>query len=39
MPSPRLTVVLSQGQSQNPAKRGLEEEIAAALIMEPGIDV
>ena len=39
MPAPRLTVVLSQGQSQNPAKRGLEEEIAAALIMEPGIDV
>ncbi len=39
MPAPRLTVVLSQGQSLNPAKRGLEEEIAAALIMEPGIDV
>ena len=39
MPTSRLTVVLSQGQSQNPAKRGLEEEIAAALIMEPGIDV
>ena len=39
MAKPRLTVVLSQGQSQNPAKRGLEEEIAAALIMEPGIDV
>src|SRR5262245_7665921 len=39
MPQQRLTVVLSQGQSQNPAKRGLEEELAAALIMEPGIDV
>jgi Pyruvate/2-oxoacid:ferredoxin oxidoreductase delta subunit len=39
MATSRLTVVLSQGQSQNPAKRGLEEEIAAALIMEPGIDV
>jgi hypothetical protein len=39
MPQKRLTVVLSQGQSQNPAKRGLEEDIAAALIMEPGIDV
>jgi Pyruvate/2-oxoacid:ferredoxin oxidoreductase delta subunit len=39
MPQKRLTVVLSQGQSQNPAKRGLEEEIAAALIIEPGIDV
>src|SRR5262245_52420095 len=35
----RLTVVLSQGQSQNPVKRGLEEDIAAALIMEPGIEV
>jgi Pyruvate/2-oxoacid:ferredoxin oxidoreductase delta subunit len=39
MPQKRLTVVLSQGQSQNPAKRGLEEDIATALIMEPGIDV
>jgi Pyruvate/2-oxoacid:ferredoxin oxidoreductase delta subunit len=39
MAKSRLTVVLSQGQSQNPAKRGLEEEIAAALIMEPGIEV
>lgn len=35
----RLTVVLSQGQTQNPAKRDLEENIVAALIMEPGIDV
>ncbi|HTN75343.1 MAG TPA: ferredoxin family protein [Pirellulaceae bacterium] len=35
----RLTVVLSQGQSQNPAKRDLEESIVAALIMESGIDV
>jgi NAD-dependent dihydropyrimidine dehydrogenase PreA subunit len=35
----RLTVVLSQGQSQNPAKRDLEESIVAALIMEQGIDV
>jgi hypothetical protein len=38
MPS-RLTVVLSQGQSQNPAKRGLEEDLATALLMEPGIDL
>src|SRR5438309_11700617 len=35
----RLTVVLSQAQGKNPAKRGLEESIAAALIMEPGLDV
>lgn len=35
----RLTVVLSQGQSTNPAKRNLEEEIVAALMMERGIDV
>src|SRR5438552_1903094 len=39
MPGPRITVVLSQGQSQNPAKRHLEEEIAAALLMEPGIEL
>ncbi len=35
----RIAVVVSQGQSQNPAKRGLEEDIVTALIMEPGIDV
>jgi Pyruvate/2-oxoacid:ferredoxin oxidoreductase delta subunit len=35
----RLTVVLSQAQGRNPAKRALEESIAAALIMEPGLDV
>jgi NAD-dependent dihydropyrimidine dehydrogenase PreA subunit len=35
----RIAVVISQGQSANPAKRGLEEEIVTALIMEPGIDV
>jgi NAD-dependent dihydropyrimidine dehydrogenase PreA subunit len=35
----RLTVVLSQGQGKNPTKRGLEESIVAALIMEPGLDV
>ena len=38
MPS-RTTVVLSQGQSLNPAKRGLEEEIVARLLGEPGVDV
>jgi Pyruvate/2-oxoacid:ferredoxin oxidoreductase delta subunit len=35
----RLTVILSQAQGKNPAKRGLEESIVAALIMEPGLDV
>src|SRR3954463_16169584 len=35
----RLTVVLSQAPGKHPAKRSLEESIAAALIMEPGIDV
>ena len=35
----RIAVVLSQGQSASPAKRQLEEDIAAALLMEPGIDL
>src|SRR5215207_4860910 len=35
----RVTVVLSQGQGKNPTKRALEESIAAALILEPGLDV
>src|SRR2546421_11979766 len=35
----RLTVVLSQAQGKNPAKRSLEESIVAALLMEPGLDV
>jgi Pyruvate/2-oxoacid:ferredoxin oxidoreductase delta subunit len=35
----RLTVVLSQAQGKNPMRRALEESIAAALIMEPGLDV
>lgn len=36
---PRLAVVVSQGQSANPAKRQLEEEIITGLLMEPGVDV
>lgn len=39
MSRPRLTVVLSQAQGKNPTKRALEESLAAALIMEPGLDV
>src|SRR5919106_4348336 len=35
----RVTVVLSQAQGKNPTKRALEESIAAALILEPGLDV
>jgi len=35
----KLTVVLSQSQGKNPAKRGLEEAITAALIMEPGVEM
>jgi NAD-dependent dihydropyrimidine dehydrogenase PreA subunit len=35
----RLTVVLSQAPGKHPAKRSLEESIAAALIMEAGLDV
>src|ERR1700739_1359489 len=35
----KLTVVLSQAQGKNPARRALEESIAAALIMEPDLDV
>ena len=34
----RLTVVLSQAAGKHPAKRSLEEDIVAALLMEPGID-
>ncbi len=35
----RLTVVLSQAQGKHPAKRALEEALAAALILESGLDV
>ncbi len=35
----RLTVVLSQAQGKHPVKRGLEESLVAALILEPGLDV
>lgn len=34
-----LTVVVSQGQSAQPAKRRLEEEIVAGLLMERGVEV
>ncbi len=35
----RLSVIVSQGQSQNPVKRQLEEDIVTALLLENGIDV
>src|SRR4051794_40203303 len=35
----KLTVVLSQAQGKHPVKRALEESVAAALIMEPDLDV
>lgn len=35
----RITVVLSQGQSINPAKRKLEEDLVAALLGESGVDL
>jgi len=35
----RINVVVSQSQSQNPAKRDLEESVVAALLFESGIDV
>src|SRR2546430_13477820 len=35
----RVTVVLSQAQGKHPAKRALEESVAAALTPELGLDV
>ena len=39
MAAKKLTVVISQSQGKNPAKRQLEEDLAAALIMESDVDV
>jgi NAD-dependent dihydropyrimidine dehydrogenase PreA subunit len=36
---PKLTVVISQGQSASPDKRGLEEALVGALLMERGVEV
>lgn len=35
----KLTVVISQAQGRNPAKRQLEEELATALVSEPNVEV
>ena len=37
--SGKITVVISQAQGKHPVKRGMEESLAAALLMEPGIDL
>jgi NAD-dependent dihydropyrimidine dehydrogenase PreA subunit len=37
--SKRLSVIVSQAQGKNPAKRKLEEDIVAGLLFESGIDV
>lgn len=39
MAAQKLTVVISQAQGKNPARRGLEEELAAALIMQSDVNV
>ena len=39
MADKKLTVVISQAQGKNPAKRELEETLAATLLMEPEIEV
>ena len=39
MADKKLTVVISQSQGKNPVKRQLEENLAAALIMDPEVDV
>lgn len=38
MANRKITVVIAQAQGKNPAKRQLEEELAARLLMEPGVD-
>ncbi|MFH1300443.1 MAG: ferredoxin family protein [Planctomycetota bacterium] len=39
MADKKLTVVISQAQGKNPAKRELEESLAAALLMEADLEV
>lgn len=35
----KITVVISQAQGKNPAKRHLEEELAATLLFDPDVDM
>jgi NAD-dependent dihydropyrimidine dehydrogenase PreA subunit len=39
MAGKKVTVVIAQSPGKNPAKRQLEENIAAALLLEPDVDV
>ena len=39
MAGSKVTVVISQSPGRNPMRRQLEEDIATALIAEPGVDV
>ncbi len=39
MSSGKITVVISQAPGKNPAKRALEENLAASLLLEPGIEL
>jgi NAD-dependent dihydropyrimidine dehydrogenase PreA subunit len=39
MAAKKLTVVISQAQGKHPIKRQLEEDIVAALIVDPNVDV
>src|SRR5712691_3885174 len=39
MATRKLTVVISQAQGKNPAKRQLEEELATALLLEANVEV
>lgn len=39
MAGKKLTVVISQHQGKNPAKRKLEEDLAMACMLEPDVDV
>jgi Pyruvate/2-oxoacid:ferredoxin oxidoreductase delta subunit len=39
MPAQKVTVVIAQSPGKNPVKRQLEENIAAALLLDPEVDV
>jgi len=39
MAAKKITVIISQSPGKNPVKRDLEETIAAALLLEPSVDV
>src|SRR5436853_3762827 len=39
MAAKKVTVIISQSPGKNPVKRDLEETIAAALLLDPAVDV